>query len=137
MRMIYWVIISLVLWGCATEEHGRLISQEEATWIQKGVTTRSQVVERFGSPRFERPLHSSTISTTTTTADVGGKSQTTTTTVHVDEPPKRTKATYLYTRSDSRIPFYGKTHTRQFWVIYDENGVAQDYGFIGDVPASP
>ena len=121
MRTIYWIVISLVLGGCATEEHGRLINQEEVTWIEKGVTIRSQVVERFGSPRFE----------------VGGKSQSTTTTVHVDEPPKRTKATYLYTRSDSRIPFYAKAHTRQFWVIYDEKGVVQDYGFIGDVPASP
>jgi outer membrane protein assembly factor BamE (lipoprotein component of BamABCDE complex) len=137
MRTIYWIVISLVLGGCATEEHGRLINQEEVTWIEKGITIRSQVVERFGSPRFEMPLHSSTISTTTTRAEVGGKLQTTTTTVNVDEPPKRTKATYLYTRSDSRIPFYAKAHTRQFWVIYDEKGVVQDYGVIGDVPASP
>ncbi|WP_447598014.1 hypothetical protein [Nitrospira sp. Nam80] len=137
MRLIDGVIISsLILLGCATEEHGRPISEEEITWIEKGVTTRTQIVERFGIPRFEMPLRSSTTSTTTTTAEVDGKSHTTTATVHVDEPPKQTKAIYLYTRSNTKIPFYGEARTRQFWVVYDLNGVVQEYGFIGDVPAS-
>lgn len=137
MRLIYGVIITFVLWGCATDEQGRLISQDEVTWIEKRVTTRTQVVERFGSPRFEMPLQSSTTSTTTTTtATVEGQSQTTTTTIHLDEPPRRTKAIYPYTRSRSTLPFYVKVRTSQFWLVYDENGVVQDYGFVGDVPVT-
>ncbi len=135
MRMIYGVLISLVLCGCATDEHGRLINQNEVTWIQKGVTTRSQVVEQFGLPRFEGPFHSATASTTTTTAIVEGKPQTTITTVQVDESPQQTKAIYPYTRLQSTTPFYVKVYTSQFWLVYDEHGVVQGYGFVGDVPA--
>ncbi len=136
MRMIYGVLIGLVLYGCATDEHGRLIKQDEVTWIQKGVTTRSQVVEQFGSPRFEGPFHSATTSTTTTTATVEGKEQTTTTTVHVDESPTQTKAIYAYTMLQSTTPFYVKVYTSEFWLVYDDHGVVQGYGFVGDVPAS-
>jgi hypothetical protein len=137
MRLLYAIGITLVLWGCATDEQGRLISHDEVTWIQKGVTTRSQVIERFGSPRFETPLQSSTTSTTTTTRPtVEGQPQTTTTTVHVNEPPKGTKAIYPYTRARSTIPFDIKVRTSQFWLLYDENGVVQDYGFVGDVPVT-
>jgi hypothetical protein len=137
MRLLYAIGVTLVLWGCATDEQGRLISRDEVSWIQKGMTTRSQVIERFGSPRFETPLQSSTHSTTTTTtATADGQSQTTTTTVHVDEPPKGTKAIYPYTRSRSTLPFDIKVRTSQFWLVYDENGVVQDYGFVGDVPVT-
>ena len=104
MRMIYGVLISVVLYGCATDEHGRLINQEEVLWIEKGMTTRTQVVEHFGSPRFEGPLPSRTTSTTTTTATVEGKSHTTITTVHVDEPSTQTKAIYPYTKLQSTTP---------------------------------
>ena len=134
MRMIYGVLISLVLCGCATDEHGRLINQEEVLWIEKGVTTRTQVVEQFGSPRFEGLLPSTT--TSTTTATVEGKSQTTITTVHVDEPRTQTKAIYPYTRFQSTTPFYVKVDTSEFWLVYDEHGVVQGYGFVDDVPAS-
>jgi hypothetical protein len=106
------VLISLISFGCATEKHGRLIRQEDVTWIQKGVT-----------------------STTTTTGTVEGQSKTTTTTVK--ESPKGTKATYLYTRSKSTVPFTTKAHTTQFWLRFDENGVVQDYGFVGDMSAGP
>ena len=136
MRMIYGVLISLVLCGCATDEHGRLINQDEVLWIEKGITTRTQVVEQFGSPRFEGPLPSTTTSTTTTTATVEGKSHTTITTVHVDEPPTQTKAIYPYTKLQSTTPFYVKVYTSEFWLVYDEQGVVQGYGFAGDVPAS-
>ena len=136
MRMIYGVLISLVLCGCATDEHGWLIKQEEVTWIEKGVTTRTQVVEHCGAPRFEGPLPSTTTSTTTATATVEGKSHTTITTVHVDEPSTQTKAIYPYTRFQSTTPFYVKVYTSEFWLVYDEQGVVQGYGFVGDVPAS-
>ena len=137
-----WVVLAgflfaLMLWGCGTEEHGRRIRQADVTWIQKGVTKRSQIVERFGSPRFEMPLQSNTTSTTTKTATVQGQSETTITTVQVNEPPKGAKATYLYTRSWSTIPFVAKAHTTQFWLVYDEKGIVQDYGLVGDTPVNP
>ena len=135
--LIYGALISVVLWGCVADESGRLISRDEVTWIQKGVTTRSQVVERFGSPRFEAPLYSSTTSTTTTTrAGPDGQSQTTTATVHMDEPPRGNRAIYPYTRFQSAIPFDVKAHISHFWLLYDEHGVVQDYGFVGEVPAT-
>ena len=134
--MIYGVLISVVLYGCATDEHGRLINQDEVLWIEKGMTTRTQVVEHFGSPRFEGALPSTTTSTTTITATVEGKSHTTITTVQVDEPPTQTKAIYPYTRLQSRTPFYVKVYTSEFWLVYDEQGVVQGYGFVGDEPAS-
>ena len=62
-----------------------------------------------------------------------GQSQTITTTVQVDEPPKGTKAIYPYTRSWSPLPFSVKVRISQFWIVYDENGKVQDYGFVGDV----
>jgi hypothetical protein len=137
MRLLYAIGVTLVLWGCATDEQGRLISRDEVTWIQKGITTRSQVIERFGPPRFETPLQSSTHSTTTTTtATAEGQSKTTTTTVHVNEPLKGTKVIYPYTRSRSTLPFDIKVRTSQFWLVYDENGLVQDYGFVGDVPVT-
>jgi hypothetical protein len=138
MRLICTMLIILMLGGCATEEQGQLISQGDVTWIRKGITTRSEVVERFGSPRFEMPLHSSTTSTTTTTttATPEGQSQTTTTTVQLDEPAKGTKAIYPYTRSQSTIPFVVDVRTSQFWLVYDENGVVRDYGLVGDIPVN-
>ncbi len=130
-------LISLVLCGCVADEYGRLISRDEVTWIQKGVTTRSQVVEKFGSPRFEVPLHSSTTSTTTTTtARPDGQARITTTTVHVDEPSMGNRAIYPYTRLESTVPFDVKARTSQFWLLYDEHGVVQDYGFVGDGPVT-
>ena len=100
------------------------------------MTTRTQVVEHFGSSRFEGPLPSTTTSTTTTTATVEGKAHTTITTVHVDEPRTQTKAIYPYTKFQSMTPFYVKVYTSEFWLVYDEQGVVQSYGFVGDVPAS-
>ena len=137
MRLVYGIVISLVLMGCVTVEHGRLISQDDVTWIQKGATTRTEVVERLGSPRLETPLQSTTTSTTTRTATGEGQPQTTTTTVRVNDAPTGSKATYLYTRSKSTIPFWVEAHTTQFWLTYNEKGVVQDYGFVGDVPDTP
>jgi hypothetical protein len=133
MRLIYALVISLALSGCATDEQGRLIRPEDTTWIQKGVTTRSEIVQRFGPPRFETPLQSSTTSTTTTTTDiVQGQPKTTTRIARVNGAPMGTKATYPYTRSQSGVPFNVNVRLSQFWVIYDEKGIVQDYGFVGD-----
>ncbi len=85
IRLVYGIVISLIPLGCGTVEHGRLISQDDVTWIQKGATTRTEVVERLGSSRLETPLQSTTTSTTTRTATGEGQPQTTTTTVRVND----------------------------------------------------
>jgi hypothetical protein len=138
--LMTWVLVAplpLLLASCATAEFGRQITSEEVTWITKGVTTRSEVVQRFGAPRFELPDWTSRKYQTTTTQKTvkeGDTSTTTTTTVQVEPTNKTTKAVYMYTKSEAAvIPFYAnvKTVQEQFWVIYDENGIVQDFGFTG------
>jgi hypothetical protein len=129
------VLLFVFLSGCATAEMGRQITQEQAVWIQKGVTTRNQIVERFGAPNFEFPDYTDskhqTTTTSTTTKD--GDTSTTTTTIQV-QSPKNTKATYLHTKSEAAVlPFYANVQTtqNQFLIRYDENGIVQDFGFTG------
>lgn len=135
MSRIILIALLVILSGCATAEMGRQITVEQAAWIQKGVTSRSEVVERFGAPNFEFPDYANskyeTTSTSTTTKD--GDTRTTTTTVQV-QSPKSTKATYLHTRSQAAVlPFYANVQTtqNQFWIKYDENGIVQDFGLTG------
>lgn len=69
-----------------------------------------------------------------------GSTRVTNTTAEIQHPPRHTKATYLYTRSDAAVlPFYANVQTQQsqFWVEYDEKGVVQDYGFMGDTIDTP
>jgi hypothetical protein len=131
------VLVSLVIFlnGCATAEMGRLITPEQAAWIQKGVTTRNEVVERFGVPDLEFPDYTDskhqTTSTSTTTKE--GDTSGTTTPTQVDSP-KGTRATYLHTKSEAAVlPFYANAQSTQsqFWIKYDDNGIVQDFGFDG------
>jgi hypothetical protein len=124
MSRIILIALLVILSGCATAETGRQITMEQAVWISTGVTTRSEVVERFGAPSFEFPDPA-----TTTIKD--GDTSATTTTVQV-QSPKSTKATYLHAKSEAAVlPFYANLQTtqNQFWVRYDENGIVQDFGF--------
>jgi len=131
--------MAVILYGCATVQQGKQFTPDEVTWIEKGKTTRAEIRAKFGSPRFEFPHYQSsgftTTSTATTTKALEGNTQTTQTTTQVQHPPQQTKATYVYTRADATAdPFYGNVQTTQsqFWLIYDEKGVVQDYGFLGD-----
>jgi len=135
MSRIILIALLVILSGCATAKMGRQITVEQAAWIQKGVTSRSEVVARFGVPNFEFPDYTNskyeTTSTSTTTKD--GDTSTTTTTVQA-QSPKSTKATYLHTRSEAAVlPFYANVQTtqNQFWINYDEKGIVQDFGFAG------
>ena len=138
--LMKWVLVAslpLLLANCATAEFGRQITPEEVTWIQKGITTRSEVVQRFGAPRFELPDWTNRKYQTTTTQKTvkeGDTSTTTTTTVQVEPTDRTMKAVYMYTKSEAAVvPFYAnaKTVQEQFWVSYDENGIVQDFGFTG------
>ena len=101
MRAMFLVLLVL-LSGCAATERGVQITQEQAAWIQKGVTPRSEVVARFG---------------------VGY--------VYPDTDSRYGKVTYLYVKAEPRQPFaaYARTTAKEFWVQYDEKGVVQDFGF--------
>lgn len=123
--------LAAALWGCATAEIGRQITPAEVAWIQKGVTTRAAIVQRFGHPMAETPdwtaMQFQTTSTTTTTAT--GESQQSVTTTKVEPINKVTKAIYLHTKSEGGL-FVGITTTQeQLWIRYDEQGTVQDHGF--------
>ena len=135
MSRIILIAFLVILSGCATAEMGRQITVEQAAWIQKGVTSRSEVLARFGAPNFEFPDYTNTkyetTSTSTTTKD---RDTSTTTTTVQSQSPKSTKATYLHTRSEAAVlPFYANVQTtqNQFWINYDEKGIVQDFGFAG------
>ena len=135
MTRLILIMLFAFLNGCATAEVGRQITQDQAAWIQRGVTTRSEVVGQFGAPNFESADYSDSKHQTTTTSTTTreGNTSTTTTTTQV-QTPKNTKATYLHTKSEAAVlPFYANVQTtqNQFWIKYDENGIVQDFGFAG------
>jgi len=132
-------VIAIVLYGCATGEQGLRIVPDEVRWIEKERTTRAEVVAKFGLPPVEFPQSSgfTTISTTTTTTttDSEGHTKTKQVATQVQRPTRVRKATYVYMRRDAAVfPFYDNLQWKQckFWVVYDEKGVVQDYGFLGD-----
>ena len=137
MRLAVLMVIAFVAYGCA--EEGNRIIPDDVTWIEKERTTRAEVVARFGSPPVEFPL-SSGFTTTATTAtititDSDGHTKPTQTTTQIQRPRLRRKAMYVYThRNAVGFPFYDNVQftQSQFWVVYDEKGVVQDYGFLGD-----
>jgi hypothetical protein len=47
-KLLLLLLLGLTVVGCATAEKGRKISPEEPTWIKKGITTRTEVVEKLG-----------------------------------------------------------------------------------------
>jgi hypothetical protein len=120
MKTYWMVLLAFISWGCATAEMGRYIGPQDVTWIQKGVTTRSEVVQRLGPPLSETPdwtaMQFQSVSTTTTSKE-GESQQSVTTTI------------YLHTKSEGGL-FVGFTTTQeQFWVSFDEHGIVQNYGF--------
>lgn len=136
MRLAGILVIAFLLYGCATEEQGRRIIPDEVTWIEKQRSTRAEVVERFGLPPVELPQSSSVtaISIATTTRDLEGHTKTIQTTTQTQRPTRLRKATYVYIHHDAAVfPFYDNFQSTQcqFWLVYDEKGVVQDYGFLG------
>jgi len=134
VRLAILLVIAFLLYGCATEVQGRRIIPDEVSWIEKQRTTRAEVVARFGLPPVELPQSSGVTATSTTTTDSGGHIKTIQATTQVQRPTRLRKATYVYIHRDAAVfPFYDNLQLTQcqFWVIYDEKGVVQDYGFLG------
>ena len=129
--------LTLITVGCATAEIGRNITSEEITWMQKWGTTRTEVIKKLGPPVSEIPdwskMELSSTSTTTTTTITGDAGQTqksvSTTTVQTNPVNKFTKALYIHTKSTGGLFVGFDTTQEQFWVIYNEQGVVEDYGF--------
>jgi hypothetical protein len=126
-------ILSSVLSGCATAEHGRRITPDQITWIQKGITTRAEILQKLGGPMSEVPDWGGITyqSTSVTTTIKEGDTQKTVTTTTAQPTKQRTKALYLYTRAEAAAFVGVKTTQEKFWVIYDEHGVVQDFSFEG------
>jgi hypothetical protein len=126
-RPFHLVILLLTLTSCVTNERGRNITAEEVVWIQKGVTTRIEVIQKFGKPYSEGPdgLMVETTTSPTTTTDDGTQTSVITSTVR---PNKYTRAMYLHTKTEGGVFMDTKVAQEQFWVRYDERGVVQDFG---------
>ena len=133
MHLAILMVIALLSYGCATGDEGKQIIPDDVTWIEKERTTRAEVVAKFGLPPVDFPQSSgfTTTSTTTTitTTDSEGHIKTIQTTTQIQRPTRLRKATYAYTRRDAA---HVQSTQSQFWVVYDEKGVVQDYGFLGD-----
>lgn len=116
-------VIAFASYSCAIAERGKRITPDEAAWIEKGTTTHAEVVAWFGSPRIEFPQAPSLIS-----ASTPGQLQ---------RHPRLRQATYVHIHLDTAgFPFYedrGVTQS-QFWIVYDEEGLVRDYGFLGSQP---
>jgi outer membrane protein assembly factor BamE (lipoprotein component of BamABCDE complex) len=120
-------ILLLILTSCVSNERGRTIATEEIAWIQKGATTRTEVVQKFGTPYSEVPdgLMVETTTTPTTTKADGTQTSIITSTVR---PNKYIRAIYLHTKTEGGFFMNTKVAQEQFWVRYDERGVVQDFG---------
>lgn len=135
MQELWLFVVVVIVSGCVRAEVGRPISPHDLAWIQKGQTTRAEVVQRFGAPESETPdwagMHyqiTTTTTTTTTTSNKDGESQQSVTTTTMEPIKPRTKALYLYTKTEGGLFVGVQTTQEQFWVTYDENGVVQDLG---------
>src|SRR5262245_674926 len=132
MHLVTLLALLFLMSGCATTpkiEHQ--ITMADTAWIQKGITTRSEVEKRFGSPNFEVPEYpASTRETTSTTTPRNDRdTPTTKTTVNV-QSPNETKATYLTPKSSANM----QTKEDRFWVTYDANNLVKDFGVVGPPP---
>src|SRR5690349_19886237 len=127
MKLFLVILLALALISCGTYyERGREITANDLEFIQKGKTTRDEVVQRLGKPMSEGRdptlLQLKTVTTTTksrTTVTPEGETQTeAVTTMHVDPIYKRTKAIYLHARMEGGLS--RKVTREQVWIIYDE-----------------
>src|SRR5262249_55280515 len=137
-RVAVLTTVAFVVFGCATADHGKRIVPDEVGWIERDRTTRAEIVTRFGLPSVEFPRSSdfnATSQTATSTTDPEGHIKTIQMPAQVQPPTRSRKATYVYNRREPSVfPFYDNPRLRQcqFWIVYDEKDVVQDYGFEGN-----
>jgi hypothetical protein len=119
-------LVSLV--ACAS--NGKLVTPEQVTWIQKGVTTRDEILKQLGPPNFpEVPSAATMFSTEYESISEekieDGKKITRGTMKVRPAAGHRTIAQYFYAEA---VAFSGVT-SKNFWVCYVEQGIVQNFGF--------
>ncbi len=136
------IVIPLTCVACVSmypvdHERGSLITAEQTTWIEKGVTSRKEVEQRFGYPSYVGLAFLSGIQIESTTQTRTRKTQEKSTetsesksetTVGFAKKPTIAKWTHAKTEGTIRNL---RTIQQTFFVIYDEEGVVQDIGFEG------
>lgn len=128
MRFATLLALLFLMSGCSSAKINHQITMADTAWIQKGITTRSEMQMRFGSPNFEVPEYSgSTRETTSTTSPRNDQDTPATKSTANVQPPNDTKATYLHPKSSADV----QTREDRFWVTYDPNNVVKDFGFAG------
>jgi hypothetical protein len=125
MRCVILFALLVLMSGCAPKvEHPTTMAH--TAWIQKGITTRSQIEARFGRPNFEVPEYEGSTPETALTSKPRDDVHAPATTSTVKQSPKDTKATYVPSLPEAEsVP----TKQDRLWVIYDENNVVKDFGF--------
>ena len=111
--------VLLQLPGCVVEDHTLVIRPDDTTWIQKGQTTRQEVIERFGAPRF--------------TGTLEGEGQ------YAEYSPPGPGVASLEPRPEGPFPqtYRPPADTmpgaealgERLWLVYDNQGIVQDFGF--------
>ena len=134
MRFAILLVLLFVMSGCAAPKVEHPTTMAHTAWIQKGVTTRSQIEARFGRPSFEVPEYAGstpeTASMSTPRDDVHAPATTST----VIQAPKDTRATYVPSLPEAEtVP----TKQDRLWVIYDEKNVVKDFGFARPPAPAP
>ncbi len=114
------IILLFTLVACVVGKNGPGITSQNSAWIEKGRTTREQVVTRFGEPAFlgmykgvgEYAEYTVSSPTPLTLEPTQGGPQ-----PQVHRSPV-----------DISVNDIGKSDDR-FWVIYNAQGVVHDLGF--------
>ncbi len=105
--------------GCVVGEVEPRIAPDDTTWIQKGHTTQEQVIARFGQPDL------------TIRRDDGGQyAEYTITDDLMAQLEPRPEGPFPQTYRPPVQTMPGAEALRErFWVIYDSQGIVQDFGF--------
>jgi len=144
----FGVLLSLVLLsGCVVGELQQRIRPEDTTWIQRGQTTREEVMARFGEPdrsapkkdkmglgeyvEYGRPLMLDTYTARGYTSPFEPRPR------GGGPGPLGGAAPQVYRPPIESIEFPSPAETVQpFWLLYDTQGVVGDFGF-GTPPQEP
>ena len=123
--MTVWLLLLLMQGvGCVVGDEVRKIRPEDTNWIQQGQTTREQVMARFGKPHF-----------TGAHKGVGKYDE-----YHysheapVNLEPVPDGAFPLNFPPPSHSTSQVQSPSERFWIMYDSQGVVQDYGFGAPPP---
>ena len=120
MRTFLFLTLVSSLCACAMSDSGRRITVQDTAWIEKGRTTRQQVVEKFGEP-----------SMIGTYKGVGEYVE------YLIPPPVRLplQPTQSGPLPQEQRPPIDRTIPRaespddRFWVMYNAKGIVHDFGF--------